>query len=388
MPFYCNLIPCDRFRIGFAVKSARDEHLKVHIQRYKCRIPDCIYSDVGFTSQQALSQHMDNHDGPLPVPEAAESSSGPEDNETFLMLQDAVIHDDVSILRGLGVPGAYVEKLLHICAWKSGSETLDYLLEVRRHLSKSDQVSLEAVLAVAIETDNRPIVFQLLHEWSADIFAVEGLPEFIARHVIHKDRAGSLDHRMHLRFNGFARALSLWNPDLVQFLVEDCGVVIQGQGAEMFDFCRAPALAGLTSDEVNHRFEKIKKYLICSDIFSDSVSFAIMYKSVEGLRICLENGGNPNVKYDYLKPFLHRAIETGTHAGAEMAKLLLKYGADPNYKWKNGRRVVQLVAMKQFEAYFGGNWNDIVRRIQSGEDVQRDQGPRPSPSKRSARKKG
>jgi hypothetical protein len=200
---------------------------------------------------------------------------------------------------------------------------------------------------------------------------------FIDSGMIHKAR--EVGHANLWDMNGFSRALSLWNPDLMRFLIEDCKVSVPLQHKNPGNFCSAPALASLTSDEVDRRFIELKKYLIWPGALDDGVKCAVTSKSIKGLRICLENQGNPNTICSGGEPVLYEAVRFGTNVGAEMAKLLLKYGAKPDTK-SRVRHITQLKGMKKFETYFGGKWDDIVQRIQSGEDVQGNQARRPTAS--------
>ncbi|KAJ2996646.1 hypothetical protein NUW58_g904 [Xylaria curta] len=356
-PFYCSHIPCDRYRSGFATKSARDEHLKTHAPNYKCSKADCIYSNIGFKSKQALSQHMFDHDLHHPTPTATGHAAESNDDEILLMLKDAVAHDDVDCLRGLGVPNAHVEELVELAAWKAGSEILEYLLEVNRSLPKSNQVGLNKALHIAIETENRPAILCLWNH-GADIFNVEIL-QWITSSIMHKARQGLILQSGQM-INGFSRALSLWNPDLMRFLIDDCrvSVSVRLSFGSSGDFCCAPALAGLTSDEVDRRFTELKKY-IRPGAFDKAIRHAILYNSVQGLRICLENQGNPNQTFGGGETPLYNAVRMGTNVGAEMAKLLLKYGADPDVKYKR-RHITQLSGMKKLETYFAFQLYDFI----------------------------
>ncbi|KAI0967464.1 hypothetical protein F4678DRAFT_475185 [Xylaria arbuscula] len=374
-PFYCSHIPCDRYRSGFAAESARNEHLKIHAPNYKCSKAGCIYSDLGFGSRQALSQHMFNHDphhSHHPTPKITGDVAEPSDDEIRLMREDAVAHNDVDCLRGLGLPaGNLSRRLLSIAASKAGSEMLEYLLEAKGHLPAFDQGHLKMALGAAIESDNRPIILQLLQH-GADIFGKASLYQ----NMLHKGRDGPPYLLRNYDMDDFSRALSLWNPDLMRFLIEDCGVSVPQKNENSGYFCGAPALAGVASDEVDRRFTELKKYLIWPDAFDKGILEAVDYCSVECLRICLENKGNPNVSMNINPMPLYRAVRLGKNVGAEMAKLLLKYGANPDISYR-GRHITKLAGMKNFEAYFCGKWDDIVQRIQSGEDVQ---GRRPNVS--------
>ncbi len=87
-------------------------------------------------------------------------------------------------------------------------------------------------------------------------------------------------------------------------------------------------------------------------------------------KILLEYGADPNSCADHNATPLYSAIR---HGKPELAKLLLKFGANPHLK-KARKEISTLAGMKKIEKYFGAPWNDIVRRIQDGEDLEGGQG--------------
>ncbi|KAI1326477.1 hypothetical protein F5Y16DRAFT_400366 [Xylariaceae sp. FL0255] len=378
--FYCSHISCDGYNRGFAAMSERDEHLKLHAQRYKCKEEECVYSEIGFVSAQALAQHIGDHHNPSPSPESTITPEA-KDDELLLMLEDAVLCDDINSLRPLGVPKKHLRKLFGTAAWKAGPEIMDYLLQIDKFYNyvKADRVTLEGLLGVAIESQNRPVIAQLLYHGANPFVTVYPELSILEPEMIQKAREGPKNGGFQRSLNGYDRALTLWNPDLMHFLVDDCGVSISSQHGTDVKFCKTPALAGLTSEEVNTRFVGLKKYLTGPNVFHHGVSDALTSRSLQALRICLENQGNPNQPSQWGDPALYNAIWMNTNVGAEMAKLLLQYGANPDSESKQRRipksqskkkwPITALVGIKRFEAYFGGQWEDLVRRIQAGEDV-------------------
>jgi len=79
-------------------------------------------------------------------------------------------------------------------------------------------------------------------------------------------------------------------------------------------------------------------------------------------KLLLEHQANPNLGTSPL----FAAVLTGK---AEMVKLLLQYGADPSPE-REQKTIDKLSGMKKVEKYFAAPWNDIVRRIQAGEDLE------------------
>jgi len=79
-------------------------------------------------------------------------------------------------------------------------------------------------------------------------------------------------------------------------------------------------------------------------------------------KLLLERQANPNLG---ISP-LYAAVLRGK---AEMVKLLLQYGADPSPGGEQ-KTIDKLKGMQRVEKYFAAPWNDIVGRIQAGEDLE------------------
>ena len=80
--------------------------------------------------------------------------------------------------------------------------------------------------------------------------------------------------------------------------------------------------------------------------------------------LLLRHGADPNFG-PRIEP-LYDAVKGGR---SEIVKLLLQHGADPNPT--RPRRMKGLAGMRKIEKYFGIPWDDIVRKIQAGESVER-----------------
>lgn len=84
-------------------------------------------------------------------------------------------------------------------------------------------------------------------------------------------------------------------------------------------------------------------------------------------KVLLQYGADPNL--GILRTPIYDAMKRGQ---SEMVKLLLQHGADSNPTVPNNRKkMVHLAGTRRVEDYFGIPWDDIVRRIQAGESVER-----------------
>ncbi|KAK3297275.1 uncharacterized protein B0H64DRAFT_391813 [Chaetomium fimeti] len=79
--------------------------------------------------------------------------------------------------------------------------------------------------------------------------------------------------------------------------------------------------------------------------------------------LLLRHGADPN-RGDRTNP-IYNAVRRGR---SELVKLLLQHGASPS--GTGTKQIESLAGMKKVEKYFEMPWDDIVRRIQAGEDVE------------------
>jgi hypothetical protein len=59
--FRCRFPHCDRLSLGFATAELRLEHENVHIRRVYCQTVPCQYSRIGFATRNALNAHTRKH---------------------------------------------------------------------------------------------------------------------------------------------------------------------------------------------------------------------------------------------------------------------------------------------------------------------------------------
>ena len=376
-----------------------------------------------------------------------ESTVLPKEDQ-FLVLKDAVMNSRPDAVRQLVTGGVVTDTdglitIIVLAAWHSTPELLLWLLDhfTQPHapvqFTAWDKLEVGA-LHGAIEGENLPNI-KLLLSRGADIMesiSYATLPSFVPHGSEH----------------GLLRALKRWNGDLMKFLVEECGVVLPPiwpgkiSPASIFG---ARHLTGTSLEDVRRRFAAIKPYLLWPKAYTLGPNFAIQVGTPSVVKVCLENGGDPNNIASAFSPLywhVQRAvIDAGKGAGrgagrdagrdaVEITELFLEYGADPNTKkgrnteytalhfavrgrgnfaeyaklllqhganpnlgdsplyaavqkgraemtklllqhgadpWPEKKKEIsQLAGMKKIEAYFGAPWEDIIRRIQAGEDLE------------------
>ncbi|KAF2664316.1 hypothetical protein BT63DRAFT_105847 [Microthyrium microscopicum] len=77
--FKCSFINCLNFYEGFNNAKARDQHVDKHRRPWNCEVPDCTFSDFGFTSNKELEKHVrDYHPDQMDLSEVFKLKPKPE----------------------------------------------------------------------------------------------------------------------------------------------------------------------------------------------------------------------------------------------------------------------------------------------------------------------
>ncbi|KAI1386580.1 uncharacterized protein F4822DRAFT_431452 [Hypoxylon trugodes] len=369
--YHCDQYFCHAYRTGFETDADRDRHLRIHQRPNKCPRPDCMFTEIGFRSTSELQSHtLAAHSSGIPIEDESHSSISLAEllEDEYSILKDAVTLDNeelvkVLLSRGVADRRYLFNELIRFAAWKASSDTLSHLLDYNDSYTITP---LEQLLAYALEGENLPNIKLLLSrganmtsstyiDWKESATKIEQIPE---------KRAG-----MHGSYTGYIRALSLWNPDTMAFLINECHVNMPTQIDSLGDIFKYPAILAATPDEARRRFSAIKRYIIWPETYTQGIPSAVLGGNVVSLRICLENGGDPDVYFTgrhYGYNVLCYSVKLGTKLGAEVVKALLEWEADPNKKTQTKpiRSAKEFAGMKKIEKYFGMGWEDIVHKIQ------------------------
>jgi len=359
--------------------------------------------------------------------------------DQFVVLQDAIISNRDDAVRQLITEGSRLkshqdfERLIETAAWHSSPELLQWLLDyyalphVQTKLTGFSDKGLETnALAMAIEAENLPNIKFLLSRGVSIVTGSRPYLHYWAPSGIYGTKCG------------LVRALRHWNPELIRFLVADCGVALpdkwsgDGHPAEVFAPWHISEANNI--EDVRHQFAGIKKYLPWPEAYARGVYHAVGTRLYSVVKVCLENGGDPNgICYEQTplrrnitnfrcsiqiaellleagadpnilytpggKKSSTLALVVAKHScGVEHAKLLLRYEADPNLgdisplyesvrqgkpefvkvllqhganPTAPGHKAVEsLSGMKKIERYFGAPWKEVVRTIQSGKTIE------------------
>lgn len=372
--YHCDQPFCHAYRRGFESKELRDQHSKIHRRPHKCPEFNCLFTDIGFCDILELDRHIKTTHLPQISVEDIPGLAIPPDQpprDTLRILQDAVALDQVDIVKQLLHEGTkfedasgYLYYIILIAASKASTEILSDLLAYRGGQDSGE--SLDNMLAFALESENLPNIGFLL-SLGADMskiynatFGSETRPAPLRRHELF--------------MSNYTRALSLWSPSLMAYLIDECHIDLP---VELEDPGRVFFYESLntTEDQARERFNGIKKYIVWPEAYVQGVHRAAKNNYFLGAKICLENGGDPNwlpvVKADHVAhdemTALELAMGNGSKECAQLVKLLLQHGADPE---AGSFKVKKYSAMaKKIARWFGTTWEDMVGRIQAGEDL-------------------
>ncbi|KAI2777342.1 hypothetical protein F4815DRAFT_495410 [Daldinia loculata] len=340
--YHCDQYFCYAYQSGFESKQARDRHLEIHKRSHKCPVENCLFSEIGFHDATEFDRHT----------RAAHPSGTLERNHAgpgALPIQPAVVLDQRQIFEEMliGVQETTFSKytwdrLICEASSKASSNTFSCLLDQ----PWLDLSKYPLALTAALEAENVPNIKLLLSHGLNMSETSPSLYEVDAFESVRKPLARQP------KLSGYIHALRTWNPKLITCLIHECQVEFPEQIDEPGMIFSSPRIGLYTPDEAMGRFNEIKQYIIWPEAYVRGVRQAVESGCAVAVRICLENGGNPNKG----RSLLFHAIYIGNENGAEVEELDLHM--------KGMRK-----GMATIEKCFGCGWEEVVRRIQAGEDL-------------------
>lgn len=294
---------------------------------------NCLFSEIGFHDATEFDRHTRaahpsgtlerNHAGPGALP------IQPSD-DLFNILWSAVILDQRQIFEEMliGVQETTFSKytwdrLICEASSKASSNTFSCLLDQ----PWLDLSKYPLALTAALEAENVPNIKLLLSHGLNMSETSPSLYEVDAFESVRKPLARQP------KLSGYVHALRTWNPKLITCLIHECQVEFPEQIDEPGMIFSSPRIGLYTPDEAMGRFNEIKQHIIWPEAYVRGVRQAVESGCAVAVRICLENGGNPNASHlieshsKKGRSLLFHAIYIGNENGAELVKLLLKHGA-------------------------------------------------------------
>lgn len=351
-----NLYRCDRhfcqfYGTGFATRIERDVHIKVHSRPYMCPHTDCLFAVLGFKSPPELERHREEthlphrrDKGPMFSADLIQQVS---ENEMKKIIKDAVRQGDTDtvmyLLENFNYPSYEYLELQRFAATHASRNTVSYILE---QAQKIGELEVEEMVIAAIRGEN----ILALH------YLVIKADEVMSQTNTNSDMRRLNDTRFHC-------AVGIGNVDIMEILIND------GR-AELPSSCPQALFHELLNSkrddtEKVRRLCSMKKYVIWPEAFTDAVYSAALTGSTILVQACLDCGGSANAIYKGTRrraptPALYGCVRKGTRRHAEVVKLLLQNGADPNGK----AGITKLKGMSKIEQHFGMSWEDLVIQTQ------------------------
>lgn len=396
--FFCEKPFCSLYKTGYPTRIARDQHMMTHQMNYKCSHPDCFHFEHGFRTQTALDSHKKIHQRDKMHPNRENDSASPPQaladsgsDDLALVLKDSIIHSDLDTIQTLlefrpdltlVLEGNFYKQMkrrnqslktgfnycLCLAAWKSTPEVISYLLD-KNTGGMNQNNNVPGMLATAIEVKNRDNIKHLLSLDAGQTAPFSCLPRFWEKALNNtRDYPKGLGSLYSAQEDAVSRSLSLWDPDLMEFLLNECQFSIPRDVSALGRMFSRPAIKGLCLEQVRDRFEQMRKFVIDPRAFDDGVRQALLSRSPLALRLCLENHGNPNIDLSDQRYSIEWIWKDRDRVSREMLRILLEFGAHPtelDYKDNKGRH-----RSAEFERIQGIPWHYFVQKSKAGESLE------------------
>ncbi|KAK8134954.1 hypothetical protein PG984_006966 [Apiospora sp. TS-2023a] len=288
--FFCEKPFCSHHGKGFPTGKARDTHMETHQRNYRCQRPDCFRSEHGFHTQAELDSHeRTSHAQDGMNPDGMNTHAlfstvlkdDPNNQCLLFAVENAIANSELNTIQNLFrsrpnmaktmtdafLNSPYVnhtgfDYCLCLAACKSTPEVLCFLLTHGRRVALlPDDTRLLSALATAIETKNRPNLKYLL-SFRPSLTTEVNFNVRFEKLILNKQRGKNKGPGLAAILQGATfQLLGLWDPDLIEFLVNECKFVISSKPESTLGLFRKPALQGIELEEVKDRFELIRRDL-------------------------------------------------------------------------------------------------------------------------------
>jgi len=357
--YHCNFWHCIAFRKGYNTTFARDDHVQVHSRT--ARFPE-IGKINDYLSPDGDSAQSESDTEVLEV-------SGNCQNR---VLEDAICSGRFDLIRKFWpkeeLDPQISKELVQLAALTVSLDMVEFIVSKSQpNLQKQRKAD---ALAVAIETENIHSIKALLST-SSEIIHLQSaiLPQFYRQ--IPQKRCDKFHDfiRIGLRYgySGFHRAFSLFNPELMKVLVDECGVTVPTSLKEVGLLVRCVGFRNADPDDRSRRFEAMKPYIHenwqTKEFFEDWLRDVIIYYGPdELLNFCLENGADPNT-FDC-------AMMRSGKALAVALLVLLRFGANPKDSSLRRRNGELKARVQRLLSECDMSWEEFVKRAKDGEPLE------------------
>lgn len=373
-PFKCEFPRCEFWRQGFAERNGRRQHERSHEKPLKCQIPGCKYEKIGFLSEKMRKRHIqEGHSGDPPGPKFDALDLKDDSVEPLLhyLVTENRVEEVRSVLSSLPNPETYkTEKLRELASFAASPAMLQLLSDHPRH-----GVSARLVIQ-----------------------SIQGRNEMTMAHNLNELHNPIRDHSeyalysplCHLMSNGWIAGLKLWCKASTRQL--------EAGGSRLGSLSRSVAVKRRLSDSrilqeaakhpagenaVLFLWKESGLLSYISDI-PDWASrnlrhVARLSVSVTLATELLHRGANVNFQpQETARTALHCAAGNDSAEGAELMRLLLLKGADPEATVRvaksssptNIKRIRDEKGAQNIDKWLGKSWDELVEETKHIRDQE------------------
>ncbi|KAH0566067.1 hypothetical protein GP486_000532 [Trichoglossum hirsutum] len=353
--FKCGFVTCPFHHLGFENRSLRDTHTRHHDRPWKCKISTCDFAIIGFST---LSEYQDHcrrcHDeAKLSCVDLVEP---PDKDEIQPLLFELIRADKITEMESIlpqtkDFNSQYTFGLRDAVFRTAGAigslamaKVLYIYLESREYLSSP----LGILIKASIKEENMELI-----GWA--------MSEYVRREGRKIDGGWVNSLTVAVLQSGSPEIFDLWDKEFVTANAEIALWWIH-EGKRIDQTLEARLLALWRREAGRGRLTKKCLGHALSGLAQESYSMA-------QARVLLECGAAADFRVSklYMTP-LHRAARKNTPEAAELMKLLLLWGADPQAvaqrSGRKARHVSAEVGPRNISKWLGMTWDELVEWTQ------------------------
>ncbi|KAH6972433.1 hypothetical protein BKA56DRAFT_677385 [Ilyonectria sp. MPI-CAGE-AT-0026] len=388
--FKCRRTFCYFHRHGFTKAENRDSHEKTHQSANRCPESGCPFATLGFQDERELTIHIlkthPDRQHTIRAPNSATPANFRQldTSQRTRMLEHSIINGDIGLCQDLVATATELEEdvdfdmLLQLAVWRAPDSMIEFLVSKARDFYTKDSETDEQTVSDLLE--NALLLAAVLDKLeAARCLLRNGANPNGDGGVIHVDvRRRFLSPRgiktiySKNRLKAINAACRNMSSTMIELLVDEFTCTLTA-------WCFAQSIRANKRNPSNfiELFPGIKRFMQ-PDFYSYGISTSVLNDNISALEVCLENGGNPNITdpiHNRNKSALYMAVEYWNNRddSEDFITKLLEAGADPfptsNSRSTRSRKIQELSSMKTVENHFGMKWEDLVKKIQGGDDV-------------------
>lgn len=351
--FRCKYAICQSQQIAFETRSNRDAHCRSHDRAYKCPHSSCDFSSLGFLSRSQLNKHMDNCH-PHAVAKPIHLIQNPDEDEIVPLLSDMIamgMTAEVSTLcpRFKTLDKSLRKRLLQEAAFSGSLQMFQCLLDT---WNWKDYLLLICANE-SIKGEHTEVL-----QWIAP-----RIPNIKLSHTYFTDMATF----MRLGANTeSAEVFEIWKKHAASYKLRTSPFIVEETVFQnVKDPVKQERLAGVLSEQASlgqlttyHLSRALKS--VASTTCSVSITKVLLDKGADVDFRSKNWKGNETIK----TPLISAAAKR-TKEAAEMMRLLLLAGADPNASFQRNKDSEPKTAATELGAqgiskWLGLTWDELV----------------------------